>query len=802
MKNNYLKLILIFSLSFFLTNNNSYSNDLIIKANELTIENEGKLIKGNKNAEAKIPNEIEIFADKIIYDKEKKILIADGNVSAFDIIRNINLKSDQVTFDQNKNEITTKQNTQFLVKNEITILSSDVIFNRNDRTISADEKTIIEDTLLNKVILANFVYFDDNETIRAKKINIIDNDNNNYFLEEGYLDLKKNEVVGKDISIFLKKDSFGIIDNDPRLRGNTIKYKNDLTKISKGIFTSCGSKKDNCPPWSIKSKEIIHDKKKQEIHYKDAWLRLYNIPVIYFPKFFHPDPTVDRKSGFLQPTFSNSKKLGSSIIQPYFHVIAENKDLTLKPRFFSEKNYLLQSEYRQENKSSSHIFDFSINETDNNSDGMKTHFFSNSKINTNFDFFKNSEFDIKIEKVSSDNYINDYSLASTSPIIENKNILENEITFSGENDSFGIDLSLEIYETLNRPNNDKYEIVYPNYLISKEIATENNFFSLIDLTSSGSQKTYSTNIYELTQVNDILFSSDDFFTRFGLKNKIYSLIKNVNTNGKNSSKLKNSNQSEILTQAIYDISLPLEKEFKEYKNFLTPKASLRFSPNDTKNIKDDERLIDTGNLFSVNRLGYSETIETDSSLTLGLDFDRINKNKQNIFSSKIGTVFRDKENKNLPITSTLNNKRSNVFAQINYQPNSIFNIDYNFSIDPDIDEIDLHKIKNTLSINNFVNTFTYYEENNLLGNKNFYENALEYNFDKANSLSFKTRKNKKDNLTEYYKLIYEYKNDCLTASIVYNKDYYNIASTKPNEDLFFNITLIPLGSTRTESILE
>ena len=86
MKNKYLELILLFSLSFFLNNNISYSKELILKANELIVENNGKLIIGHKNAEAKIPNEIEIFADKIIYDKEKKLLTADGNVLAFDII--------------------------------------------------------------------------------------------------------------------------------------------------------------------------------------------------------------------------------------------------------------------------------------------------------------------------------------------------------------------------------------------------------------------------------------------------------------------------------------------------------------------------------------------------------------------------------------------------------------------------------------------------------------------------------------------------------------------------------------------
>ena len=33
--------------------------------------------------------------------------------------------------------------------------------------------------------------------------------------------------------------------------------------LNKGIFTSC-KKNDNCPPWSIKSKKITHDKIKKK----------------------------------------------------------------------------------------------------------------------------------------------------------------------------------------------------------------------------------------------------------------------------------------------------------------------------------------------------------------------------------------------------------------------------------------------------------------------------------------------------------------------------------------------------------
>ena len=62
--------------------------------------------------------------------------------------------------------------------------------------------------------------------------------------------------------------------------------------------------------------------------YKNAILQIYDIPILYFPKFFHPDATVKRRSGFLQPQFNNHRILGSSIYIPYFKEIDDDKDYT------------------------------------------------------------------------------------------------------------------------------------------------------------------------------------------------------------------------------------------------------------------------------------------------------------------------------------------------------------------------------------------------------------------------------------------------------------------------------------------
>jgi LPS-assembly protein len=61
-------------------------------------------------------------------------------------------------------------------------------------------------------------------------------------------------------------------------------------------------------------------------------------------------------------------------------------------------------------------------------------------------------------------------------------------------------------------------------------------------------------------------------------------------------------------------------------------------------------------------------------------------------------------------------------------------------------------------------------------------------------LSFKTRRNREINLTEYYDLVYEYKNDCLTAGVTFNKTYYNDSDLKPTENLMFTISFFPITS--------
>ena len=114
------------------------------------------------------------------------------------------------------------------------------------------------------------------------------------------------------------------------------------------------------------------------------------------------------------------------------------------------------------------------------------------------------------------------------------------------------------------------------------------------------------------------------------------------------------------------------------------------------------------------------------------------------------------------------------------------------SLDNDLNTFEYNQLKTTFLFNNFETSFNFLEENGKRGESNVLESSFSYNFDENNNLTFKTRRNRKINLTEYYDLVYEYKIDCLTAGIKYKKSYYSDRDIKPNENLIFTLTLFPL----------
>ena len=133
-----------------------------------------------------------------------------------------------------------------------------------------------------------------------------------------------------------------------------------------------------------------------------------------------------------------------------------------------------------------------------------------------------------------------------------------------------------------------------------------------------------------------------------------------------------------------------------------------------------------------------------------------------------------------------------MFGSVENHLHENLRIKYNFALDNDFNRLEYNDLSTTLNFSNFETTINFIEENGEMGNDSVIENSFLYNLNTSNSLKFNTRRNRKLNLTEYYDLVYEYKNDCLTAGIKYKKTYYEDRDLKPSENLLFTITLFPL----------
>ena len=140
------------------------------------------------------------------------------------------------------------------------------------------------------------------------------------------------------------------------------------------------------------------------------------------------------------------------------------------------------------------------------------------------------------------------------------------------------------------------------------------------------------------------------------------------------------------------------------------------------------------------------------------------------------------------------------FSGINITEN--LSLNYNFSIDQNLSETNYSLISANYKNDSFKTSFEYMEKSNFIGDESYLNNYTELEINKSSLIAFETNKNIDKNLTNYYNLIYQYKNDCLRASVVYNKQFYQEDSINPEKNIFFKISFIPFGTINTPNINE
>ncbi len=784
--NNKLFIILVILFQFLLINK-IFSKEIQFNANEIEIVDNGNVTIAKNGTAFVQKNNISINGAIIKYIKNKSLLIINkGRIKKID--ENIEIVSNIIEYKIDKSELYFKSNVKiFDNENNLQIQTDKLNYNLEDQKIEGPSNSEIKDNLGNIYRVSLFEYNINNKVIKLNDLEVVDISKNIFKIEMAFLDLNKKELIAKDVGLNFKISD--VSENEPRLKGRSL-ISNDInTIVKKGTFTFC-KKREKCPPWEMSAEEIKHDKKKKTIYYKNASLKIYDKKVFYFPKFFHPDPTVNRQSGFLIPKIQDNSTTGLSFNLPYFFAIAENKDITLSPRFFAEDKLLIQSEFRQKNKDSNHTVDLS--QYVSSGENTKGHLFYNLDKNYKNDNFDEVELNIQLEQVSDETYLKAYKIES--PIINNTSNLTNSVNLNLFDEKLSISTNLDIYEDLSKKDSDKYEYV-PNFSFSK-IINRNNA-----LNSKAYYKNYNTNITEKVLINNLEFVSNPLFLNNGIVNEKKLLVRNVNSSASNSKKFKNKNSVTLTPSFQTNYSLPLIKETSQSRNTLTPRLSLRFSTPHTKDVSETDRKINYDNIYDLDRLGIDDSNEGGISLTYGYEQSIVDKSSS---EEKIKFGFannlRLEENKDLPLNSNLGDKMSDFVGLFEYKPNINLKFDYDFSLKNNLNEINYELYGFEFYFKTFKTKFEYQNENNSDLKTSYLKNETRFNFNEKNSLIFETRENKEKSFTEFYNLIYQYKIDCLTAAVEYNKEYYNDQDLKPSENLFLKLSIIPFGGFNTPNL--
>jgi LPS-assembly protein len=223
------------------------------------------------------------------------------------------LQADDLVYDNPSNRVIARGNVE-IYYNNYTLLADEIIYDRRANTLTAAGNVRIKEP--------------DGSLINADRITLTDN------FRDGFI--RSLRVVTQD---------------DARIAAsNAYRKDGDTTVFENGVFTPCKICENNpsAPPlWRIKAAQVIHDKAEQNIYYKNASFEFFGVPVLWVPYFYHPDPTVKRRSGFLMPDVGHSRRLGYQFGMPYYWSPSPSYDLTLTPTITTAAGILIETDWRQ-----------------------------------------------------------------------------------------------------------------------------------------------------------------------------------------------------------------------------------------------------------------------------------------------------------------------------------------------------------------------------------------------------------------------------------------------------------------------
>ena len=193
-------------------------------------------------------------------------------------------------------------------------------------------------------LLADRVEYNRNEGKAVATGNVVftDNDGSTHYTDMLVLEENFSKAIAEPVISQFNDGSW--------VGGNKVNVERGVgTVYDKARYTPCDCdfKGGKIPAWEINSSESRHDPNSQTIYHQNVTMKIFAVPVLYFPYLDHPDWTVRRRSGLLPPRISFSSDLGTTYGQTYYWVTGETHDAAITPYFFGNQGAAVKTVYRQ-----------------------------------------------------------------------------------------------------------------------------------------------------------------------------------------------------------------------------------------------------------------------------------------------------------------------------------------------------------------------------------------------------------------------------------------------------------------------
>ncbi len=176
------------------------------------------------------------------------------------------------------------------------------------------------------------------------RVEFIDPDGNVVFASHLELDSDLKAGVAVDFATRFRNGA-------SLMAATAVRRSENVNELNYARFTPCpicdaeGNPKE--PSIAIQAEKVVQDEDLRAVLYRNAVFQVGGVPVFYLPWFAHPDPTVERASGFLVPIPSYDEGRGFSLEVPYLQVISPSEDWLISPQINSRVAPLLNLQWRR-----------------------------------------------------------------------------------------------------------------------------------------------------------------------------------------------------------------------------------------------------------------------------------------------------------------------------------------------------------------------------------------------------------------------------------------------------------------------